>query len=281
MQIHSTPRDRALWVFGRLVLPVTECPPEEHGEWLRSLFLTTVTEEDQLPRVAAVVPVAPSPQPERFAPAQLPDGAPAVTVPFMFDVARALGAPLFEDGMTLLVSARRHRAPIQRVRPASAPVSDEAGTLFASTSPPKQPTDELPRAYEMLCTGQHARAAKHFATALGADSARADLDASNLYNGACAASLALAAAPPGPEREGLAARALEWIREDVKRRRQAVVALDAALEKPVRATRRDALEENREQLLAQIEEARAGDADLAALRLLPTFAAVFAEGETR
>ncbi len=110
-----------------------------------------------------------------------------------------------------------------------------------------------------IAAGEHQEALSAFREALRDESVRADLDEAALYNGACAASLASAAAQ-GEEADALRREALTWLAEDLRRRRARAAANPDAEEAALRA---------------HLAHARMADADLAPLRDLPEFATLF------
>jgi eukaryotic-like serine/threonine-protein kinase len=78
---------------------------------------------------------------------------------------------------------------------------------------PENADDHLARAYDELGHARYGAAAGFFAEALKEERLRGDLKAAHLYNGACAAALA------STTEERRRARALEWLAEDLGRRR--------------------------------------------------------------
>jgi hypothetical protein len=128
-------------------------------------------------------------------------------------------------------------------------------------------------AFEAHARGRWAEAVGHFAEAMKDDALRADLEKLVLYGGARAAAAAAAHAPE-EEAAGLRARALAWLAEDFRRRRDLLARIEAARSgaEPERAT---ALERDRERQLDHFAYARRDDENFAALRGRPEFEALF------
>jgi tetratricopeptide (TPR) repeat protein len=121
--------------------------------------------------------------------------------------------------------------------------------------PPGSPPEALQQAYALLSLGDHAGAVVRFEVAFGDAALRGDMARSHLYNAARAAAQA-----------GVKARALEWLGEDVKRRRERAAALAGA--GPEEKAERD-------RLLRSVEHARKAEPAFAALRGTPEFEALF------
>ncbi|MGQ0613380.1 MAG: tetratricopeptide repeat protein [Planctomycetaceae bacterium] len=131
--------------------------------------------------------------------------------------------------------------------------------LLLGESQPESATDHGILGDTLHRAGLYLRAVAAFREALRDEAVRADLDASPLYNGACAASRA-SAATQGEEADALRREALAWLAEDLRRRRERAAADPGAQD---------------EALAAHLAHARVGDPDLAPLRDLPEFARLF------
>ncbi|MHC4550166.1 MAG: serine/threonine-protein kinase [Planctomycetota bacterium] len=149
--------------------------------------------------------------------------------------------------------------------------------LLAGERSPDNPADRLVLAGALYDRKEYARSAKHFAMALEDAAVRGDLERYPLYNGACVAALASAAAK-GAEAAKWRARALEWLAEDLRLRRDVLQRIEQELKGEVAADRRAALQRRRESLRGHFEHARTKDPDLASLRGTQEFEALFAEG---
>lgn len=170
-------------------------------------------------------------------------------------VGPAAAVPLFERALEELRALRKPDAQLRAfVEQALADARQRAGD-----SP-------LAVAYRCHEAGDMPGAAAAFAQALTDERVRADLEGGHLYNGACAAARAsaLAAADAGgPLRE----QALAYLAEDLKRRRERVASLAPG---PAREAASAALQKH-------LTWARVEDEDLASLRGLPLFQALFLE----
>jgi len=133
---------------------------------------------------------------------------------------------------------------------------DRARLLLGERTP-RGPAEHLEVAYQRSTEEAFAAAVESFAAALEDPALAGDLERANLYDAACAAARAAAAAE-GRTADGFAGRALEWLADDVRRRRRRVAAGGAGAAS----------------LARHLEWARAGDPDLAAIRDDPRFAEV-------
>ena len=93
---------------------------------------------------------------------------------------------------------------------------------------------------------------------------RTDLRLGHLYNGACSAALA--------ERPRIA---LAWLAEDLQHRRQELTEVEARLQDGLTPESEKALHAQRDAINAHLDHARVNDPDLASLRSLPEFVALF------
>lgn len=131
--------------------------------------------------------------------------------------------------------------------------------------PPAGAAEALQQAYALLSLGDPAAALARFEAALGDAATRADVSRGHLYHAARAAAQA-----------GQRARALEWLAEDVRRRRERLAALSAALDAPaLDDEERGAAARERERLLRQLDHARRAEPAFAGLRGEAEFEALF------
>ena len=163
--------------------------------------------------------------------------------------------------------ASRQRIVEQRYRRAA---------LLAGEQAPRNAEDSLLLAIAHSARKDHSESARHYAVALEDAKVRADLNRFNLYNGACAAALA-SAALEGEEAAQWRTRALEWLGEDLRRRREILAQIDEGLAGDAEPERRARLEKQRQSFLAHSEHARVKDPDIASLRGTPEFEALFEE----
>jgi len=161
-------------------------------------------------------------------------------------------------------------------------ISGEAKTLFRHVAlirgerPPDNPDEQLDLAQERYHEGRFAEAVAGFAAALESEEIHSNIGQAALYNAACAA--ARAAAEAGPGDGPYVALALEWLAADVDLRRRALVQIDRQLADPeLDASQRGRLETIRQQVERVLRLARSEDPDLANVRDLPEFRALFPE----
>ncbi len=148
--------------------------------------------------------------------------------------------------------------------------------LLAGPARPETGADRAVMASALYRGGRYAESAAAFAEALQDASVRPDLDAWVVYDAACAAALASAGAQ-GDVAGRWRATALEWLAEDVRRRRVLLTDIERDLRAGPTADRKTELEKGRERTLAHFRHARAEDPDMAPLRGLPEFEALFRE----
>jgi serine/threonine protein kinase/Flp pilus assembly protein TadD len=189
----------------------------------------------------------------------------------------------FKEAVRVLLEARNaHRRAVE-----SAPrLAKEHGrwvtrhrraALLAGESEPEGPEDDLLLAGAFYDRGDFPRSAQRFAAVLRDERLRSDLDAGHLYNGACSAALA-SSDLKGEQAAQWRRQALEWLSEDLRRRRDILTGIEADLTGGVAPEVAARLESLRKSLLAHFEHARVKDPDLASLRGSPEFEAMFAEG---
>jgi serine/threonine protein kinase/Flp pilus assembly protein TadD len=142
--------------------------------------------------------------------------------------------------------------------------------LLTGERQPKGPGDHLALGRFLYGRKDYPRAAQHFTRALADPARRTEL----LYDAACSAALA-SAALEGQEAARWRGRALEWLGEDLRRRRAILAQVEKELAMDVQPERRARLEKQRQSLLAHFEHACVKDADLASLRGTPEFEALF------
>jgi tetratricopeptide (TPR) repeat protein/predicted Ser/Thr protein kinase len=149
--------------------------------------------------------------------------------------------------------------------------------LLTGKVAPKQASDYLHLAYTHFTRKAFARSVLAFEKALEDEGFRANIDRGNLYNAACAASLA-SVGTADDQNKALLNKALGWLREDLKLRADTVVKAEAFLKagdlNPENTARcqqilRDAYD--------HLEHARVRDSDLAPLRKHPGFKELFGD----
>mgnify|MGYP002622206453 FL=1 len=138
---------------------------------------------------------------------------------------------------------------------------------------------QLARANMLYESRAYEEAAQAYALALVHEPIRANLNAGHLYNGACAA--ALAAGVDGPKARWKR-QAMEWLAEDLHRRREAATRLHAELQgeglsDDQRAELGRTLNQVRDANAQHFEWAKNGDPDLIALRGTNEFLDLFEE----
>ena len=165
--------------------------------------------------------------------------------------------------------AGEHHVLLNRFRRAS---------LLAGERAPEGAADHLLFGYAFYDKKDFVRSAQSFATALEDESIRGDLNRGNLYNGGCAAALA-SAGREGEEAAQWRERALEWLADDLRRRREILVGVEKELGTNVTPERAAQLRRVQQTLRAHFEHARVKDPDLASLRGTKEFEALFATGK--
>jgi hypothetical protein len=190
-------RDSA-WIHGRLT--VAAAGREERLAWLRSLFVTVVSEAWQVPIVASLArnsaPLAD--------PAWTEASPGAASLAFSIDLAATVAPEALQpDALYVHLSAREHASAVVVV-PADRALEPVA---------PRVAADLLLQARALRRDGLEAEAAAVFARALADAAIAADVDGAWLHEAACAASLASASAPAA-ERASLIASATRWLEQD-------------------------------------------------------------------
>ncbi len=154
--------------------------------------------------------------------------------------------------------------------------------MLAGEVAPQNGSQWVYLAQALLERREHGRAADAFAVILADEQIRADIDGFHLYNGACAAAVKAASldATDPDAAETWRQRALQWLGDDVRRRRDRLAALEATEAGDGEAeTHAAALAAARDELAKHLAHARDADEDLAAIRARDEFAAIFAGGE--
>lgn len=182
------------------------------------------------------------------------------------DVALAAGDA--KKAATLLDRAHRDVEPLTKVHESFAAYRGDiaarrdAVLAIASGAKPSGPRQAVDMAYLLTTMRRHADAAAHFEIAFADAAIRDDWENSNLYNAACAAALAHAAAG-ADDKPRLAKLALGWLAPHV-----------AHLKARLAAATDD---EDRAGATKYLDWCREGDKDMASLRPLPEFKAIFSE----
>ena len=106
---------------------------------------------------------------------------------------------------------------------------------------------------------------------------RAVFEGQHLYNGACPASVAAAAAAQTTPTAAVRWRAqsLEWLGAYLARSRERLVAFDREIADAGDPVAAEGLRTKRTRLLSDLEQARTKDSDLDAIRASPEFARLF------
>ena len=146
--------------------------------------------------------------------------------------------------------------------------------LMSGKRSPETPADHLTLAYEYYDRKQYVSCAEHFRKALKDEAVRNDMQRSHLYNGACAASLA-STVTKAEEASAWKRQAVAYVRGALTLWRRELAALEkAAKQRPERAAEFAPARDRFRQLIAN---ARDRETDLAPLRDLPEFQALFDE----
>jgi tetratricopeptide (TPR) repeat protein len=148
--------------------------------------------------------------------------------------------------------------------------------LLKGDTQPESAADHLTLGYAYYGRKAFVKSAERFAAALEDERLRADLNRSNLYNAACAATLA-SDGLAGEEASRWRKRALAWLGEDIRRRRDALALAEKELGEGAPPDRAARVRRIREAVESHFEHARVKDPDLASLRRTPEFEALFEE----
>ncbi|MCA8921533.1 MAG: hypothetical protein KDD82_06960, partial [Planctomycetes bacterium] len=149
--------------------------------------------------------------------------------------------------------------------------------LSSGARAPASPAEQLEVARARYAAGDFLQAAEAYLSALTDAEVRGEVSEAHLYNGACAAARAAAQAG-GAERARWTAQALAWLSEDVRLRRAILEQVAEQLADPeLHPSQRSRLETIRAQVQGVMDYARTEDTDLAGLRALPEFEAIFAD----
>jgi tetratricopeptide (TPR) repeat protein len=124
--------------------------------------------------------------------------------------------------------------------------------------------EHLMLAYLLHAREDYQRATEQFAKALEDAGIRSDLPRGNLYNAACAAALA-----------ELPEKAIEWLTEDLRLRREELASIETRMESETDPAVAETLSRRAGALQSHFEHARVKDPDLESLRPRPEFAALF------
>jgi len=258
----SLPR---VWVHGVLRRPVAdldEVDEKARAALPRGVFVASVTEAGQLATITSLVgdrellvdPVIGVPAP----------AGPALQLAFSVDVGATFALP--RDACHLHASAGRFTSVVRRAEPPR-----PGGQPAPADRSSRTPMTALLDAHGFCRTGEYASATEAFSAALVDPRIEADLTGAHLYNAACAASLAAAAATGAAARSALEEQALRWLRDDVARV-EPLLSSVLSDRREGRAAR--LLERRRESLVRRREMARTLDPDLQHLRGCPGWAPV-------
>ncbi len=146
--------------------------------------------------------------------------------------------------------------------------------LLAGERQARSPAEFLELGYAHYRCGAYQASVAGFLIALESEELAAELERPNLYNAACAAALASTSAE-ATEAEALRAQSLRWLQEDLERRRALVRMLHGRPHRSPEETQ--AIEAELRFQQDHLEHARERDPDLAVLRPLPAFQALFEE----
>lgn len=251
--LHLSPREWLLqvgggseWVHATLALP----EPDAAARWeerLRALYVSVITELDQVPRVGRVLGV------EALAGEPTRRGG-VWAVDLTFDLADVVALPA--EPFYVHVACEHLRSEAQRREaPSAALLPFDPATLVTGL-------DRLVAAYSLARGGDPVSAARLFASAFEAPETRADAARFHAFNAACAS--ALVAAAHG-QRADLVDYALAWLDEDLRRAEALLLGVSRALTVAPDGPERRRLLRRRADVLAHLD-ARATDPDLAALR---------------
>jgi hypothetical protein len=234
------------WVHATLAIP----EPESLARWderLRALYVSVITELDQVPRVGRVVG------------AEALVGQPARrgdvwAVDLSFDLADVVALP--DEPFYVHLASERLRSEAQRREaPSASLLPFDAAALTAGL-------DQLVVAGSLARAGDAVSAARLFASAFELPGVRADDARPHAFDAACAA--ARVAAAHG-RRADLVDYALAWLDEDLRRSEALLLGASRALTVAPDGPERRRLLRRRAAVLAHLD-ARATDPDLAALR---------------
>lgn len=251
--LHLSPRERlpqvgggSEWVHATLALP----EPEGLARWderLRALYVSVVTELDQVPAVGrALGPEALAGEPVRR--------GDVWAVDLSFDLAGVVALPREPFHVHLACEHLRSEAQ-RREAPSEALLPVPPATLAAGL-------DRLVVAYTLARAGDAASSARLFASAFEAPEVRAVVAGPHAFNAACVS--ARVASAYGL-RADLVDYALVWLDEDLRRAEALLLATSRALTVAPDGPERRRLLRRRADVLAHLD-ARATDPDLAALR---------------
>jgi hypothetical protein len=251
--LHLAPRDAlpqvsagSEWVHATLALPDGETPARRASH-LRSLFVSVITERDQVPSVARVVA-----DDALLGEPVLRDGA--WVLDLSFDLADLVALP--SEPYHLHLAAGPRCSAVQRREP-SAPGA-------APQDPAALPSglDRLVVAYSLSRAGDAFGAARFFAAAFEAPEVRAEPGRPHAFNTACASARVAALHDRRPD---LVEYALAWLDEDLRLSEQHLLAVSRALAFAPSGPERQRLQRRRDALVAHLD-ARATDPDLDPLR---------------
>ncbi|MBX3471183.1 MAG: hypothetical protein KF878_30315, partial [Planctomycetes bacterium] len=251
------------WLHGVLVVDA-EPDPSGRERWARSLFVTSIWAEASVPNVSNLLGDHHLlGQPAR-------DEGGRWVVPFQLDLSEHLGVDRRPGLHHVQVCARTLRSPVLALTCRPGAPDDAARALFGD-APPQGPVDALLVGSALLRQGRPRAALPHFEAALADDALRGDLDRGVLYQAACAAARAAAEVTEEDAHQTLVERALEWLEEDLARRRRALqerLLLDfyADVAGALPAARSEAFERLRRALVTHFRLARDEDPDLRVLR---------------
>ncbi len=248
--LHLSPRERlpqvgggSEWVHATLALPEAE-GPARWDERLRALYVSVVTELDQVPTVGrALGPEALAGEPTRR--------GDVWAVDLSFDLAGVVALP--REPFHVHLACEHLRSEVQR---------REAPSAALLPAPLAAGLDQLVVAYTLARAGDAASAARLFASAFEAPEVRADVAGPHAFNAACVS--ARVASAYGL-RADLVDYALGWLDEDLRRSEALLLATSRALTVTPDGPERRRLLRRRADVLAHLD-ARATDPDLAALR---------------
>jgi len=251
--LHLAPRDAlpqvsagSEWVHATLSLPDGESP-SGRASHIRSLFVSVITERDQLPSVARVVadgallgePIA-------------RDGR--WVLDLSFDLADLVALP--SEPYHLHLAAGPRCSAVQRRGPCAPGAAPQDPSSLPSG------LDRLVVAYSLSRAGDPFGAARFFSAAYEAPEVRADLGRPHAFNTACASARVAAAHDRRPD---LVEYAMAWLDEDLRLSEQHLVLLSRALAFAPPGAERRRLQRRRDALVAHLD-ARSTDPDLDALR---------------
>ena len=196
---------RCAWLFGALSLT----PAELDSNWLLELSVTAISRTDQIPQIAPLCQLSAFHRPPRWR----AEARGLARVTFAVDLEHVFRYPLRPESAYVHVSVRELCSEVVVVdarQAASDPARDFAASEDTMTF---QVNSRLERGRQLIEAYTAARdpdlttAVDRFEAVLADRQVREDLDACHLYNGACVLA-----------RAGWRGRALEWLREDCRRR---------------------------------------------------------------